>query len=51
MPAGGTHDFTLTAPNDDADRTRRWKVVALSRAGKKTVDGTLGDQPAYKVTF
>ena len=48
MAAGGTFDFTLTAPNATPTRSN-WKVVALSRAGKKTIDGTLGDQPGYEV--
>jgi len=48
MAPGGTFDFTLTAPNTTPTRST-WKVVALSRAGKKTVEGSLGDQAAYEV--
>jgi hypothetical protein len=48
MAPGGTFDFTLTAPNATPTRST-WKVVALSRAGKKTVEGSLGDQAAYEV--
>ncbi len=48
MAAGATFDFTLTAPNA-TPTVSSWKVVALSRAGKKTVQGTLGDQAAYEV--
>ena len=50
MPAGGSFDFTLTAPNETPTHAS-WKVVALSRAGKKTVDGTLGDQPGYDIAL
>jgi hypothetical protein len=50
MPAGAKHEFTLTAPNATPTHSS-WKVVALSRAGKKTVDGTLDDQPGYEVTL
>ncbi len=50
MPAGGSFDFTLTAPNQTPTHAS-WKVVALSRAGKKTVDGTLGDQPGYDIAL
>ncbi len=50
MAAGGVFDFTLTAPNATPTRSS-WKVVALSRAGKKTVEGSLGDQPGYEVTL
>ena len=50
MAAGGAFDFTLTAPNATPTRSS-WKVVALSRAGKRTVDGSLGDQPGYEVTL
>ncbi len=48
MAAGASYDFTLTAPNATPTRSS-WKVVALSRAGKKTVQGTLGDQAGYEV--
>ncbi|MCW2992548.1 MAG: hypothetical protein JWQ18_43, partial [Conexibacter sp.] len=37
MPAGASRDFTLTAPPTPAACS--WRVVALSRAGKKTVSG------------
>jgi len=50
MSAGATFDFTLTAPNETPTHAS-WKVVALSRAGKKTVDGTLGDQPGYDIAL
>lgn len=50
MPAGAKHEFTLTAPNSTPTHSS-WKVVALSRAGKKTVSGTLEDQPGYEVTL
>jgi hypothetical protein len=43
MPASATKDFTLTAP-PTTPATSSWKVVALSRAGKKTVSGDLGEE-------
>ena len=48
MAPSAAFDFTLTAPNATPTRST-WKVVALSRAGKKTVEGSLGDQAAYEV--
>jgi hypothetical protein len=50
MPASASKDFTLTAP-PTTPATSSWKVVALSRAGKKTVSGDLGEeQGPYTVT-
>jgi len=43
MPAGASQDFTLTAPATTPARSS-WRVVALSRAGRKTVRGDLGDE-------
>jgi hypothetical protein len=43
MPAGASQDFTLTAPATTPARSS-WRVVALSRAGKKTVSGELGGE-------
>jgi hypothetical protein len=42
MPAGASKDFTLTAPPTTPAKSS-WKVVALSRAGKKTVSGDLAE--------
>ncbi len=51
MPAGASKDFTLTAPGTTPTKSS-WKVVALSKAGKKTVAGALeGDQGPYTVTL
>lgn len=50
MAAGGSFAFTLTAPNTTPTRSS-WNVVALSRAGKKTVSGTLGDDVSYTVVL
>ena len=48
MQPGGSTDFTLTAPSS-RPVVATWKVVALSPAGKKTLNGTLGEQPTYTV--
>ena len=51
MPAGASKAFTLTAPGTTPTKSS-WKVVALSKAGKKTVAGDLdGDQGPYTVTL
>jgi hypothetical protein len=51
LPAGGTKDFTLTAPGTSPVKAN-YKIVALSRAGKKTVSGDIGgDQGPYTVTL
>jgi hypothetical protein len=51
MPAGESKAFTLTAPSTKPTKSS-WKVVALSKAGKKTVSGDLDDeQGPYKVTL
>lgn len=51
LPAGAAKDFTLTAPSTTPTRSS-WRIQALSRAGKKTVTGELGDElPAYTVTL
>jgi hypothetical protein len=51
LPAGGSKEFTLTAPGTRPVRAN-YKIVALSRAGKKTVAGELGDaQGPYTVTL
>ncbi len=51
MPAGASKDFTLTAPSAKPTKSS-WKVVALSKAGKKTVSGDLDDeQGPYKVVL
>jgi len=51
MPAGGSKAFTLTAPSTKPTKSS-WKVVALSKAGKKTVSGDLDDeQGPYKVVL
>jgi hypothetical protein len=42
LPAGASKDFTLTAPSTKPTKSN-WKVVALSKAGKKTVSGDLDD--------
>ncbi|MBJ7473375.1 MAG: hypothetical protein JHD16_18855, partial [Solirubrobacteraceae bacterium] len=48
MAAGGTKDFTLTAPNATPTRSS-WTIVGTGVAGKKTVTGNLGDEAAYSV--
>jgi hypothetical protein len=51
MPAGASKDFTLTAPGTKPTKSS-WKVIALSKAGKKTVSGDLDDeQGPYTVTL
>jgi hypothetical protein len=51
MPAGGSKAFTLTAPSTKPAKSS-WKVVALSRAGKKTVSGDLAEEDGpYTVTL
>jgi hypothetical protein len=51
IPAGGSKAFTLTAPSTKPTKSS-WKVVALSKAGKKTVSGDLDDeQGPYKVVL
>jgi hypothetical protein len=51
MPAGASKDFTLTAPSTKPTKSS-WKVVALSKAGKKTVSGEMGDELGpYTVTL
>jgi hypothetical protein len=51
MPAGASKDFTLTAPSTKPTKSS-WKVVALSKAGKKTVSGDLDDeQGPYRVVL
>ncbi|HMJ35800.1 MAG TPA: hypothetical protein VK501_17990 [Baekduia sp.] len=51
MPASASKDFTLTAPPTNPAKSS-WKVVALSRAGKKTVSGDLGEALGpYTVTL
>jgi hypothetical protein len=51
LAAGASKDFTLTAPNAKPAKSS-WKVVALSKAGKKTVAGDLGEeQGPYVVTL
>jgi hypothetical protein len=51
MPAGASKAFTLTAPSTKPTKSS-WKVVALSKAGKKTVSGDLDDeQGPYKVVL
>jgi hypothetical protein len=51
MPAGASSDFRLTAPGTKPAKSS-WKLVALSRAGKKTVSGDLDDsQGPYTVTL
>jgi hypothetical protein len=51
MPAGASKDFTLTAPSTKPTKSS-WKVVALSKAGKKTVAGDLEDgQGPYRVVL
>ena len=48
LPLGGTSDFTLTAPPSTPVHAS-WKIVALSRAGKKTLTGSLTDLVRYVV--
>lgn len=48
MAAGGTKDFTLTAPNATPTRSS-WTITGIGVAGKKTVTGTLGDNAAYEI--
>ncbi|MFT4036150.1 MAG: hypothetical protein QM679_11310 [Patulibacter sp.] len=50
LGAGGKSDFTLTAPSR-SPVVATYTLVALSPAGKKTISGTLKDQPVYTVTF
>lgn len=50
MAAGGAKDFKLTAPNA-TPTSSSWTIVGTGKAGKKTVSGTLGDQPKYTVTL
>jgi hypothetical protein len=51
LPAGAAKDFTLTAPGS-APVKASYKIVALSRAGKKTVSGDIGgEQGPYTVTL
>ncbi len=50
LPAAGSAAFTLTAPAARPVKAA-WKVVALSRAGKRTVTGTLMDRSRYRVTL
>ncbi|MCW2983357.1 MAG: hypothetical protein JWR63_927 [Conexibacter sp.] len=51
LPANGTKDFTLTAPAAKPAKSS-WKLVALSKAGKKTAAGDLTeDQGPYTVTL
>jgi hypothetical protein len=51
MPAGASKGFTLTAPGTTPTKSS-WKVVALSKAGKKTVSGDLdGELGPYTVTL
>ena len=50
VAAGGSFDYTLTAPNTSPVKAS-WRVVALSPAGKKTISGNLGDVTAYTVTI
>ncbi|MET0601988.1 MAG: hypothetical protein ABW167_08375 [Baekduia sp.] len=51
MPAGASKDFTLTAPGTNPAKSS-WRVVALSKAGKKTVSGDLdGEMGPYMVTL
>jgi hypothetical protein len=50
LAAGGSQDFTLTALSVKPAKSS-WKVVALSRAGRKTVTGDLGEgKGPYTVT-
>jgi hypothetical protein len=51
MPAAATKEFTLTAPSSKPTKSS-WKIVALSKAGKKTVSGDLDDALGpYTVTL
>jgi hypothetical protein len=51
VPAGATKDFTLTAPGARPVNAQ-YKIVALSRAGKKTVNGELAEaEGPYTVTL
>lgn len=50
LGAGATKDFELTAPNQ-TPTISSWNIVAIGRAGKKTVSGTLGDTPRYTVVL
>jgi hypothetical protein len=51
LPVNGAKDFTLTAPSAKPTKSS-WKVIALSRAGKKTVAGELGEsQGPYLVAL
>jgi hypothetical protein len=50
VPASASKAFTLTAPSANPV-VATWQLVALSRAGKKTLSGTVGDNAGYKVTL
>lgn len=51
LPAGAAKDFTLTAPGSRPVKAN-YKIVALSRAGKKTVSGDLTEALGpYTVTL
>lgn len=51
MAAGAFKDFTLTAPGTNPAKSS-WKVVALSKVGKKTVSGDLdGEMGPYRVVL
>jgi hypothetical protein len=51
LPAGASKDFTLTAPATKPAKAN-YKIVALSKAGKKTVTGDIGEADGpYTVTL
>jgi len=50
LARGSAFDFTLTAPNATPTKAS-WQIVALSKAGKKTLSGTLEDQVVYTVAL
>ncbi len=50
LEPSGSKQFTLTAPST-SPVVATWQLVALSRAGKKTLSGTLGDKDTYTVTL
>lgn len=50
IAAGASFDFTLTAPNETPAKAS-WRVVSLSPAGKKTLTGSLADEPRWLVTL